>query len=221
MAVRVINISKDLEPILGFLYPTYSFTDGLTRFRHFITHYDVESAHEREILEHNYEDGVIISTRIFDTLYTPEVMAADTLAFAREHFGCRKRTFTIQSTDPQAMIAECLRFIYYGPDNDATDESGIDTLLKSYGSKLFFSSFLHYCERKGRFRAISSIETYIAKVLSDSNTIYYKRARQRLLRPLERNIVGALSEIRNVDPYFAKHHKDLVSLRLFTQLLKG
>ena len=57
--VRVISIPPTLEPILGFLYPTYSYTEGLTKFRNFITHYDVQSAHEREVIDHAYEQSLI------------------------------------------------------------------------------------------------------------------------------------------------------------------
>ena len=64
------------------------------------------------------------------------------------------------------------------------------------------------------------METFIQKVLMDTQTVYYLRARQRLLTSLQQNLEAAVAEMRTIDPYFRKRHPDLVALRLYTLLMK-
>lgn len=216
--VQVINIAPALEPILGFLHPTYSYTDGITKFREFITHHDVQSTHEREMLDHLHEDAVVISTRVFDTLYTPEIMADEVVAFARRHFKSKKRVLKLQSTTPELMVRECLDFLFL--EAQTSDAVAIEDLFRSYGSKAFLNTFTRACALSGHWRVIASMETFIQKVLMDTQTVYYLRARQRLLTSLQQNLEAAVAEMRTIDPYFRKRHPDLVALRLYTLLMK-
>lgn len=60
------------------------------------------------------------------------------------------------------------------------EENRIDALFKSYGSQSFFREFLTQCKDLGVNRTVSSMETFVGKVLSDTESIYYKRAKMRL-----------------------------------------
>ena len=68
MSVKVINISSKNEPILAFLFPTYSVGSTVPSVSKFIAHRDIRSRAEREALDFRYDDCVFISNQIFDVL---------------------------------------------------------------------------------------------------------------------------------------------------------
>lgn len=219
MAVEVINISSEFEAILGFLYPNYSFVDNLFKFKNFIIHKEITTKNDRERLNYQYEDAVFISSRIFDEVWTVDVIKQKVLEFAQRRFGSRKKVLKTLNVEGKPFVDECVNFMFTGKTFEE-EENRIDALFKSYGSQSFFREFLTQCKDLGVNRTVSSMETFVGKVLSDTESIYYKRAKMRLELPLHQNIVGALQDYDNIDPFFIKKFKDLSKLRLLTMLMR-
>ena len=219
MAVEVINISPEFESILGFLYPNYSFVDNLFKFKNFIIHKEITTKNDRERLNYQYEDAVFISSRIFDEVWTVDVIKQKVLEFAQRRFGSRKKVLKTLNVEGKPFVDECVNFMFTGKTFEE-EENRIDALFKSYGSQSFLREFLTQCKDLGVNRTVSSMETFVGKVLSDTESIYYKRAKMRLELPLHQNIVGALQDYDNIDPFFMKKFKDLSKLRLLTMLMR-
>lgn len=219
MAVEVISIAPEFEFILGFLYPNYSFVDNLFKFKNFIIHKEITTKNDRERLNCQYEDAVFISSRIFDEVWTVDVIKQKVLEFAQRRFGSRKKVLKTLNVEGKPFVDECVNFMFTGKTFEE-EENRIDALFKSYGSQSFFREFLTQCKDLGVNRTVSSMETFVGKVLSDTESIYYKRAKMRLELPLHQNIVGALQDYDNIDPFFMKKFKDLSKLRLLTMLMR-
>lgn len=219
MAVEVISIAPEFESILGFLYPNYSFVDNLFKFKNFIIHKEITTKNDRESLNYQYEDAVFISSRIFDEVWTVDVIKQKVLEFAQRRFGSRKKVLKTLNVEGKPFVDECVNFMFTGKTFEE-EENRIDALFKSYGSQSFFREFLTQCKDLGVNRTVSSMETFVGKVLSDTESIYYKRAKMRLELPLHQNIVGALQDYDNIDPFFMKKFKDLSKLRLLTMLMR-
>lgn len=219
MAVEVISIAPEFESILGFLYPNYSFVDNLFKFKNFIIHKEITTKNDRERLNYQYEDAVFISSRIFDEVWTVDVIKQKVLEFAQRRFGSRKKVLKTLNVEGKPFVDECVNFMFTGKTFEE-EENRIDALFKSYGSQSFFREFLTQCKDLGVTRTVSSMETFVGKVLSDTESIYYKRAKMRLELPLHQNIVGALQDYDNIDPFFMKKFKDLSKLRLLTMLMR-
>nr|DAU10270.1 MAG TPA: hypothetical protein [Caudoviricetes sp.] len=219
MAVEVISIAPEFESILGFLYPNYSFVDNLFKFKNFIIHKEITTKNDRERLNYQYEDAVFISSRIFDEVWTVDVIKQKVLEFAQRRFGSRKKVLKTLNVEGKPFVDECVNFMFTGKTFEE-EENRIDALFKSYGSQSFFREFLTQCKDLGVNRTVSSMETFVGKVLSDTESIYYKRAKMRLELPLHQNIVGALQDYDNIDPFFMKKFKDLSKLRLLTMLMR-
>lgn len=219
MAVEVISIAPEFESILGFLYPNYSFVDNLFKFKNFIINKEITTKNDRERLNYQYEDAVFISSRIFDEVWTVDVIKQKVLEFAQRRFGSRKKVLKTLNVEGKPFVDECVNFMFTGKTFEE-EENRIDALFKSYGSQSFFREFLTQCKDLGVNRTVSSMETFVGKVLSDTESIYYKRAKMRLELPLHQNIVGALQDYDNIDPFFMKKFKDLSKLRLLTMLMR-
>lgn len=219
MVVEVISIAPEFESILGFLYPNYSFVDNLFKFKNFIIHKEITTKNDRERLNYQYEDAVFISSRIFDEVWTVDVIKQKVLEFAQRRFGSRKKVLKTLNVEGKPFVDECVNFMFTGKTFEE-EENRIDALFKSYGSQSFFREFLTQCKDLGVNRTVSSMETFVGKVLSDTESIYYKRAKMRLELPLHQNIVGALQDYDNIDPFFMKKFKDLSKLRLLTMLMR-
>lgn len=219
MAVEVISIAPEFESILGFLYPNYSFVDNLFKFKNFIINKEITTKNDRERLNYQYEDAVFISSRIFDEVWTVDVIKQKVLEFAQRRFGSRKKVLKTLNVEGKPFVDECVNFMFTGKTFEE-EENRIDALFKSYGSQSFFMEFLTQCKDLGVNRTVSSMETFVGKVLSDTESIYYKRAKMRLELPLHQNIVGALQDYDNIDPFFMKKFKDLSKLRLLTMLMR-
>lgn len=219
MTVEVISIAPEFESILGFLYPNYSFVDNLFKFKNFIIHKEITTKNDRERLNYQYEDAVFISSRIFDEVWTVDVIKQKVLEFAQRRFGSRKKVLKTLNVEGKPFVDECVNFMFTGKTFEE-EENRIDALFKSYGSQSFFREFLTQCKDLGVNRTVSSMETFVGKVLSDTESIYYKRAKMRLELPLHQNIVGALQDYDNIDPFFMKKFKDLSKLRLLTMLMR-
>lgn len=219
MAVEVINISKDYEPILNFLYPTYTWLETPSKFRDFIVHKNITRKVDRELLDHNFESGVFISSQIFDSLWDEDKIKEQVLEYAKVKFKCRKKTLKTLNTEGPEFIAECVNFIFTGLTFEES-ETRIDELFRSYGSQQFLRLFLKFCEESGRGRTVAAMETFISKVLTGSESLYYKKAAMRLGSAIKQNLRGAVAEQESFDPFFVINFPDLIALRTYTSIMK-
>lgn len=218
MAVEVINIPKNYERILPFLYPTYSVIETMDRLDNFIVHKNVNSRIEREYLDEEYRNVVIISNQIFDLVWDECVIREKCVNFVRERFGSRKRVFKPLNENGDPFIDECIRFLFFG-ESEVVEESNF-SIFDSYGSAVFYKEYLNACNDRGDRVASSMMETFISKVCGDStDSVYYNRARMRLGKGMKGAILGAISDNDTIDPFFKNNFQDLTQLRFFTKLL--
>lgn len=218
--VRVVSFpQRGYARILQFLYPTYSVTKSMSLCREFIVEHDVTSRQERDMLDMDYEDCVFISSRMFDELWTEEVIRREVLSCARSRFGSRKRQFTTVNTEGDAFIDECISFLFFGSVAEEED-SGVLSLFDTLGTAAFSKSFLEACSQQGSSLISASVGSFIQKVLKGGDSLYYRRARLRLGRILQGNIVPAVEAQRYVSDYFSSHFRDLSQLWFFTNLTK-
>lgn len=218
--VRVVSFpQRGYARILQFLYPTYSVTRSMSLCREFIVEHDVTSRQERDLLDVDYEDCVIISGRMFDELWTEEVIRREVLSCARSRFGSRKRQFVPVSTEGDAFIDECISFLFFGSVTEDED-SGVLPLFDSLGTAAFGRSFLEACSRQGSSLIAASVGGFIQRLLKGGDSLYYRRARLRLGRTLQGNIVRAVEAQRYVSGYFSTHFRDLSQLWFFTNLTR-
>lgn len=216
--VRVINISEEYQRILYFLYPEYSLVDGLYQFNKFIIKKDVTSSTERANLNYRYNDAVFISTRIFDEVWDENKIKEEVLKFAKERLGSRKRTVKTLATEGDRFIDELIMFMFTDSSIEDTDID-INELFASYGQSKFLTIYLQACDKTSVNQVSSAMETFISKVLSETDSIFYKRAKMRLEKSLRMNVKRAIEDQSYIDPLFKSKFKDLVKLRMYTVLL--
>ena len=217
--VEVINISAEFEPILGFLYPDYALVDNMNQFGRFITRFDVTTKMERERLNYKYENCVIISSQIFDEVWDAEVIKARVLEAGRKWFGSRKRVLNTQKSEGSGFIQECIYFLFTGKTFEV-DSEGVLKLFDSYGSRTFLRDYLVACEEQGVSRVSCSMETFLSKMLSETDSVYFKKVKMRLgSAGLENHVLEALRDFDGIDPFLRRHYKDLCNLRLYTKLI--
>lgn len=219
MAVEVINISKEYEPILNFLYPQYTWVETTSKFSNFIIHKNITRKVDREALDHQYVNCVFISTQIFDQLWDEDYIKERVLEFARITFKSKKKILKTLNSEGPEFVAECVSFLFTGQTFE-DQETKIDELFRTFGSQQFHRTFLKFCQEEGVGRTIASVETFITKVLTGSESLYYKKAAMRLGSSICQNLVGTVSEQVNYDPLFTSAFPDLVALRTFTNLMK-
>lgn len=219
MIPKVINISKEFEPILYFLYPDYTLVETTSKFSRFIIRKDIKSKNDREVLNFNYEDCIFISAKIFDEVWDQDKIVEEVISFARTRLQSRKRTFKPLNTEGPEFIQECIHFMFTG-ESFMDSETDINALFQSYGSKVFMREFMVQCKENGTSRTVAAMDTFITKVLSDTESLYYKKAKIRLEGPLGQNIPQTIQEQDFIDPFFKKNFKDLVRLRYYTMLLR-
>lgn len=216
--VEVINIAPEYERVLSFLYPEYSCVTSLGKFSKFIIRREVTTKVERERLNYQYEDCVFISNRIFDEFWDEQVIKDKVLEFAKVRFGSRKRVLKTVNSEGSEFIDECVRFMFTGLTWEES-ESEIGSLFEAYGSGQFYREFLVQCEARSVGLVSSAMETFISKVVTGNNSVYYKRAGVRLLPLLRGNSLKALSVYEGIDPFYRKRFPELCNLCLYANLL--
>ena len=211
MNVQVINISKEYEPILGFLFPTYSITDSPAVTTKFIVHRDVKSKAERDALDVRYDDCVFISTQIFDEFWNEDVIKQKVIEFSRKKFKNRKTKFEPSKTN---FIEDCIKFIF--DMTSAEEETSINELFDSFGSALFVSKFIKLTAKVPTPVLISSMNTFIQKVIAGDSSVFYKKKSILFKDKIKRNMMKSLDEfnMRDHDPY------GLSQVKLFSDLVQ-
>lgn len=189
MSVRVINIAKEHEVILGFLFPEYVITDSAVSVGKFITHRDIKTKREREALELCYEDCVFISSQIFDEFWDEEVIKRECLEFAHSRFKSRKKSVPVNLD----LIQDCIKFIFDTLTEE--QEQSIFELFDAFGTAQFPKQFLVKAQSTPVPVLISALNTFVGKILSADNSIYYKRKQILFKEKIHRNIIKALDEM--------------------------
>lgn len=188
MNVEVINCPKQFEGILSFLYPNYTILESGFGASKFITHYDVKSQIEREKFNLLYQDAVIISTQIFDVMFTEEEVIKRSVDFAHKVLHNRKSKLV---PSKESFIEDCVSFIFQTQSEE--QEQSINELFDSFGSKQFAKKFLQLSNSIPVQVLIASVTTFICKILT-SDSIYYKRKNMTLGPKISDNYQRALDE---------------------------
>ena len=187
MSVRVINIKPEYEMILGFLFPTYAITDSAAVTSRFITHRTVKSKAEREVLDLHYNDGVFISSQIFDELWDEVKIKQECIDFSRRAFKSRKKTVV---TSPDTFIRDCVNFLFGIPTLE--DEAPIIDLFETFGSSMFPVKFFKLSEEIPYQQLVAAMITFVSKIKKDSTSVFYKKKGLLLEDKINSNMGNAL-----------------------------
>ena len=163
----------------------------------------------------NYQNAIIISTKLYDELWDDEVLREKALEFRRVNFKTRKRTLAdIPSEDPQFFIDNLISFMFTGEYNFIEDE-GIMELFQSYGSLQFSDLFMKKVQEYPLSKVVASMFTFLSKVNNDSTTVFYKRKYQALGTKIEANFINAFDYLKRYN-----NHDELSYLAFFQMLVK-
>lgn len=219
--VKVICFSqKGYERILSFLYPSYSIVSSPNMCSEFITWRDINDRSEREQLDYMYSDCVFISKRLFDELWTEDVIIREVLDFARCRFGSRRRTFRPVCAEGDGFIDECVQFMFSGALGASDEDSSILGLFESYGSSRFIGSYVSLALGRGVRYVYQSMGTFVSRILHGSDKLFYKKAALRLRGSVQPSVEGAVLSDRMVNSYFKKHFPELCHVWFFMNLCK-
>ena len=156
--INVINIKQEHFDILPFLFPNYTVSQKLLN-SHFIAYYDVKSKYERELLDINHTDAIIISSKIFDEFWDETLIKQKVIEFCRDRFKSRK---TKLETSPETFVQDCINFIF---DLSVEDDSQITSLFDSIGSSQFAKEFL-LCSKYTPVPVLTSaVNTFVLRTL--------------------------------------------------------
>lgn len=197
MNVQVISIKKEHEPLLGFFYPTYSITDSPAVTRNFITHLEIKSKYERDVLNVRYENAVIISTQIFDEVWDEQVLIKKSIEFAKVTFHSRKTKLT---PSPDTFVLDCVNFMFNNTSEEL--ESQVTDLFESFGSQSFYKKFVDLTLQVPIPVLLTAMNTFLSKILN-SDSPYYKKKAMLYKTKLQQNFYKALDSytLRDKDPY--------------------
>lgn len=213
--VKLINIEPQYERILTFLYPSYAIEEQFGKYEKFIIKRDIGSPNELRKVRENYQNAIIISTKLYDELWDDEVLREKALEFRRVNFKTRKRTLAdIPSEDPQFFIDNLISFMFTGEYNFIEDE-GIMELFQSYGSLQFSDLFMKKVQEYSLSKVVASMFTFLSKVNNDSTTVFYKRKYQALGTKIEANFINAFDYLKRYN-----NHDELSYLAFFQMLVK-
>lgn len=211
--IKVINILPEHEAILGFLYPTYGFSDSLAVTSRFIAHREVKSKAEREALDWQYSDGVFISSTIFDEVWDTDKIKEECIKFSHSAFKNRKKTF--QPSDDN-FINDCINFIFSIPSIE--EQSSVNELFDSFGSASFISKFIILTESIPYQQLTAALTTFISKISIDSASAYYKKKAILYRDRIDINLTKALDNYINAPKDFNGLNECKLFLDLATKL---
>lgn len=220
-SVRVVCFSqKCYERILSFLYPTYSVLSAPMVCSEFITWRDIADRSEREQLDYMYSDCVFISKRLFDELWTEEVIIREVLDFVRRRFGSRRRSFRPVCAEGDGFIDECVAFMFSGSLASKEEDDSVLGLFESYGSARFVSQYVSLAVSRGVRYVYQSMGTFVSRILHGSDKLFYKKAALRLRGSVGPSVEGAVLSSRLVNDYYRRHFPELCHVWFFMNLCK-
>lgn len=213
MAVRVISIAPDYTRILCFLYPTYSWTTSNFVTSRFILRKDINTKGEREMADYYYSDAVIISSRIFDELWDENKIKEEAIAFMRRTFKSRRKVIPTLATEGPDFLDEVIRFMFT-EQSVAEDESTIMELFNRFGSSTFATEYFKLCDQLSVPQVRAAMFTFLSKLVSDTDSIFYKKKQQVYLAKVKQNYPKAYQAytLRDKDPQGLSFLKFLMDL---------
>ena len=208
MSVRIINIQKEYEDVLYFLYPDYS----MSRSVDFCVFTEDIKEHERlEYYRGAYSNAVIISRVLYDELWDVEKISDKVLNFRRVHFGCRKKSLKLSQ---DKLVEEAVEFIVSGksPDESVEDTKTID-LFNSFGTRDFPYRFFTLSKTVPVPILVRTMLTFMTKVLTSGSSFY-----ARFNRAYAKRMRGNLDEALR---FYSETEKDSYGLYfvMFCELL--
>lgn len=214
MNVKVINIAPEYQNILLFLYPTYTWTDSKFVMSNFITVRDINSKSERDMADYYYSNAILVSSRIFDEVWDEDKIKEECLKFMREKFHTRKRTIKTLATKGPEFIEEIIQVMFTERSFEENQES-IMELFSKFGSATFNEAYFRLCSELSVPQVRASMFTFISKICSDTESIFYKKKQLILLPKIRANFSRAFQayQYREKDLYglsFLKFLNDLV-----------
>lgn len=168
--VEVISIAPEREILLGFLRPTYTITDSPAVTKNFIVHRNVKTKAEREGLEVYYQNGMFISSQIFDELWDDARIIKEVVTCSHKFFKNRKTKLV---PSKENFNQDCINFLF-GIDSPEEDAE-IQKLWDSFGSTAFIKNWIDYTDKVPWQQAVAAMTTFIAKIKGDSTSVYYKK----------------------------------------------
>lgn len=188
---RIVACEPVYERLIFFLFPDYSVETVLAKPEKFILKRDVTGPNDRNILE-NYDNFIILSTKLYDETWDREFFKNAALDFRRKHFKTRKRVLTeLDSLEPEEFCDNLISFMFTDQFNIVPEEEIMD-LFNSYGSVSFIQTFLDKSKTIPVPKLVSTMYTFLSKVMSDTSTIFYKKKYQAYGEKIKRNYLQSL-----------------------------
>lgn len=191
MNVKVINISKDYEGILSFLYPTYTVTDSVAVTSKFITHKNISSKAQRDIIEYQFNDCIIISSQIFDEVWDESKIIEECIRYSRDVFKSRRVKLTPSKED---FISDCIDFII--GITPLEENNNIFQLFDSLGSNSFAIKYFNLIETVPYQQVFAALTTFISKLDKESPNVFYKKKAFLLKDKVDKNLLHAIDNYR-------------------------
>lgn len=215
MSGQIIFIEPQYERILYFLYPNYSVEEYLRKQENFILRKDITSPRDRLLLE-NYDNYIVISTKLYDVHYDREYLKQAAIDFRRKWFKTRKRQLNeLDGLEPEDFIDNLVSFMFTEQLNIADDEQVMD-LFNAYGSASFPALFFEKCKTIPLPKLISTMYTFISKVMADSGSVFYKRKFQAYGNKIKENLPYALDSFAVT----SDDHLGLKQVQFFQNLVR-
>lgn len=183
---KVISIKPQHEVILGFLFPDHTLNSPVLQ-SNAIVKQDIKSAHQRQLLDTNYDNLVVISSQIFDEVWSEEKIKEECILFSRKTFKNKKRSFT---TTEETFVDDCVNFIFGIPSLSESVE--INELFSSYGSTSFVTQYFKISNSIPYQQLFAAMVTFIAKIRKDSSSVFYKKKAYNLEDKINNNLIKSM-----------------------------
>lgn len=196
MPAKIINIQKNHEDILFFLFPNYSLGKWNDRC---IFSEDIKTQERLNQVRYLFKDSVIISRVLYDEMWDVEKISEEVLKFCRVHFGCRKRNLKL---DEDTLVEEAVEFIGNGGQLTESVDEGFQDLFEAFGTRNFPYRFFTFTEKFPVQVLTRAMLTFLTKVATSATPFHARYGRMFGARMRE-NLPKALDFYLSADkdPY--------------------
>lgn len=188
MNIEVINIAPEREQLLGFLRPTYTITDSPAVTRNFIVHRNIKSRAERDGLDVFYQNGIFISSQIFDELWDDDRIIQEVVKCSHKFFKNRKTKLTPSKDN---FNQDCINFLF-GIDTVEESDEDIHLLFEAFGSVKFIETWVNLTNSRPWQAVNAAMTTFLSKIKKDSVSVYYKKKAMLWEDVIKKNKMKAL-----------------------------
>lgn len=215
--MRIINIAKEYEPILWFIFPSYSIIGPGEPMKstRFIVHRDVETQQDLANLRYFYDDAIIISRRLFDEIWDKQKCEDMVVDYAHRVLHSRKKKvkYPDEKPTPEETLQSWMNFLFGG--SEELYSAPITELFECFGSKSFAQKYIEVTSATPVPVVNAALYTFVSKVINDPSTTYYLRKNQQYGAKVKANVRKAIEQSKDIifkDPY------GLYSLKFFMDL---